>query len=245
MNTHPIRSTIAVAIMGMTLATVVVADERRTWRDASGTFSVEAELVSAGDDNVTLRKADGSTVDVKLSILSADDQEYVRTASSESDADTIAKSKLTGKPDELSNDDGMPAGKKSFPRGIASQFDAKSEGRYLTAIKFHGARYGYPRAPNEDFKITLCDTEFKPLAEFEFPYSKVERGDAKWVTLNLKPTSVPKQFVICLNFNPTGTKGVYISHDAAGKSLVGLPNKRAGAFTGGDWMVRAEVDSLK
>ena len=33
--------------------------------------------------------------------------------------------------------------------------------------------------------------------------------------------------------------------DGEGKSLVGLPNIRAGAFTGGDWMIRAQVDSLK
>jgi hypothetical protein len=87
--------------------------------------------------------------------------------------------------------------------------------------------------------------EFKPIADFKFPYSKIERSSAKWVTLRVKPTNLPKDFVICLNFNPTSTKGVFISHDADGKSLVGLPNKMAGSFSGGDWMVRAIVDKAK
>ena len=121
----------------------------------------------------------------------------------------------------------------------------ESEPHYLTAVKIHGSRYGMPRAPQEDFVVTLCDQDFKPLAEFKFPYSKFQRGNPKWVTLRTKPTRLPKAFVLCLHFNPTSTKGVFVSHDAEGKSLVGLPNKKAGAFTGGDWMVRAVVDQPK
>ena len=56
---------------------------------------------------------------------------------------------------------------------------------------------------------------------------------------------VPREFVICLNFNPTATKGVYVSHDKEGTSLVGLPGNHAGSFTGGDWMLRVEIDTLK
>jgi len=77
------------------------------------------------------------------------------------------------------------------------------------------------------------------------PYSKFKRGDPGWVSLRVKPTEVPKEFVICLNFNPERTKGVYISHDAEGKSLVGLPGKPAGTFTGGDWLIRPRVDTMK
>ena len=53
---------------------------------------------------------------------------------------------------------------------------------------------------------------------------------------------VPKKFVICVNFNPTRTKGVYVSHDAQGTGLVGLPGKPAGSFTGGDWLIHVTVD---
>ena len=146
---------------------------------------------------------------------------------------------------ELKNDDGTPAGKKSFPRGIASAFETSDDGYFITSIRIHGGRYGSPRAPNEDFHVSLCDKDFKLITDFDFPYAKFARGNPKWVELRLKPTEVPREFVICLNFNPTSTKGVFVSHDEEGEGLVGLPGKRAGSFTGGDWMIRVTVDRLK
>jgi len=116
---------------------------------------------------------------------------------------------------------------------------------YLTSVRIHGYRYGYPKPPAEDFHVSLCDKDFKLIADPPFSYSKVPYGKPDRVSLRVKPTKVPSQFVICLNFNPTRTKGVFINHDAEGKSLVGLPGKRAGQFTGGDWMVRVTVDQLK
>ena len=41
------------------------------------------------------------------------------------------------------------------------------------------------------------------------------------------------------------TKGVLVSHDAKGKSLVGRPGRKAGAFTGGDWLIRVKIDQVK
>lgn len=222
--------------------------ESRTWKDATGVFSLDAELLEVSEGKVKLKKASGEIIEVELSRLSSADQQHLKSHQAKSSVASpanVSVSDLTGKPDELANDDGKAAGKKSFPRGIASAFQVDSDGHYLTSVKIHGGRYGSPRAPKEDFVVTLCDEEFKPIAEFKFPYSRIERGDAKWVTLRVKPTYVPKDFVICLNFNPTSTKGVFISHDADGKSLVGLPDKKAGFFTGGDWMVRAIVDGLK
>ncbi len=43
--------------------------------------------------------------------------------------------------------------------------------------------------------------------------------------LRVKPTRFPRKFVICVNFKPTQSKGVFVSHDAKGESLVGLPGK--------------------
>jgi hypothetical protein len=54
------------------------AAKLRTWKDATGSFSVEAEFVGAGVGKVTLRKADGSTIKVPLEKLSAEDQQYIR-----------------------------------------------------------------------------------------------------------------------------------------------------------------------
>jgi hypothetical protein len=225
-----------------------VQAESRTWKDATGAFSLEAELVEVSDGKVKLKKESGEILEVAISRLSSGDQQYLKSHQSNSSGASpanISISKLTGKPEELTNDDGKAAGKKSFPRGIASAFEVDSDSHYLTSVKIHAARYGSTRAPKEDFVVTLCDREFKPIADFKFPYSKIERSGAKWVTLRVKPTNLPKDFVICLNFSPTSTKGVFISHDADGKSLVGLPNKMAGSFSGGNWMVRAIVDRVK
>jgi RNA polymerase sigma-70 factor (ECF subfamily) len=230
------------------LSGVASGGETRTWSDATGVFTVEAEMVGLTDGVVYLKLASGKVINVALEQLSANDQEYARSTSDgagESKAKTAPPNSLLGKPTELKNDDGKATGKKSLPMGIASAFTAPEEGCYITEVRIHGSRYGYPQAPKEDFHVTLCDKDFNPIADFPFPYSKFERGGEKWVTLRVKATEVPKDFVICLDFKAERTKGVYVSHDKEGKSLVGLPKKKAGAFTGGDWMVRVFVDRLK
>jgi hypothetical protein len=220
----------------------------RTWTDATGSFTVEAVFVDLSDGKVRLKKTDGRVITVELEKLSSADQQVVRSLSKqkkEGTDESVKVSQLTGKAVELKRDDGNAAGKKSFPRGIASSFESPGDDYYLTSVRIHGSRYGTTRAPKEDFHVSLCDKDFKLIADFKFPYSKVERGNPGWIDLRVKPTKVPTEFVICLNFNPTSTKGVFVSHDAEGSSLVGLPGKKAGSFTGGDWMLRANVDRLK
>jgi hypothetical protein len=220
----------------------------RTWTDASGSFTVEAELVEVAEGNVRLRMADGSLVTVPLAKLSEADREHVGSLSegpAEPAPSTVYVTQLAGKSRELKQDDGVRADHKSFPMGHAVAFDAPGDSYYLTSVRVHGSRYGYPQAPREDFHVSLCDENFNLIADFPFPYSKFQRGAPTWVTLRTRPTKVPPKFVICVNFNPTGTKGVFVSHDAEGKALVGLPGKPAGQFTGGDWLIRATVDQWK
>ena len=50
----------------------------RTWTDASGTFTVEAELVERKDGKVTLKKSDGETIDVPIDKLSEADRKLLR-----------------------------------------------------------------------------------------------------------------------------------------------------------------------
>ncbi len=215
----------------------------REWTDASGVFSVEAELLDFKDGKVRLKKANGKILTLPLEKLSQEDQEFVEKQAD--GADHIRLMDLTGKPEELANDDGKPGGKKSFPRGHAMAFEAPEGQWYLTTVRIHGSRYGHPAPPKEDFHITLCDENFNEIADFPFPYKKFQRGPQKWVKLRTKPTKVPAKFVICANFNAQSTKGVYVSHDAEGKSLVGKPGQPAGLFTGGDWMIRVKIDRLK
>jgi RNA polymerase sigma factor (sigma-70 family) len=159
----------------------------------------------------------------------------------------VVQTKADGPKDsarELALDDGKMRGKKSIAGGgHAVRFEAPGEGWNLTAVRVHGSRYGYPRPPREDFKVFLCDDQFKQIAEFAFPYSKFERGDATWVTLEVKPTNVPKKFILGVDFDPTQTKGVNVSHDrdGSGRSLTGLPGERFQDFRQGDWLIRAKV----
>ena len=58
---------VAAALLGIALAEV------RTWRDTTGKFSVEAELVEETETDVKLRKADGSIKTVPKKLLSKED----------------------------------------------------------------------------------------------------------------------------------------------------------------------------
>jgi RNA polymerase sigma-70 factor (ECF subfamily) len=160
---------------------------------------------------------------------------------------TKAKAAAGAETKELSRDDGKMAGRKSIAGGgHLVKFESPGEGWKLTSVKLHGSRYGYPQPPDEDIVIYLCDESFKPVAEYKFPYAKFERGDAKWVTLPTQPTELPPVFWIGVNFNPEATKGVYMSHDAAGSgtSSVGVPGGRRPPrpFEQGDWLIRAVVE---
>ena len=57
------------------------------------------------------------------------------------------------------------------------------------------------------------------------------------------PVVVPSTFVICADFNPEKTKGVYVHYDdsASGNSLIGLPGQEMKVFNRGEWMIRAVV----
>ncbi len=78
------------------------------------------------------------------------------------------------------------------------------------------------------------------LTKFEFPYATFERGAASWHDLKVKPTKVPKKFIVCVGFDPEQTRGVYVSHDGegSGASSNGLPGDKPHPFAQGDWLIR-------
>ena len=145
---------------------------------------------------------------------------------------------------ELALDDGKSAGKSSTAGGgHAVAFESPAEGASVVGVRIFGSRYGTQAPPYEDFKVWLCDEDGKTIKEFGFPYKTFLRGDARWVTLKTEPTPVPKRFIVCVGFNPTATKGVYVHYDAKsdGDSRSGLPGELNDAFGKGDWMIRALV----
>jgi len=163
-------------------------------------------------------------------------------------AQTAKPGDLAGTPAELALDDGKAAGRKSIAGSAhAVAFETKGPDWYLTAVRIHGGRYGRPRPPREDFHVWLCDAEMKQIADFPFAYSKFGYGSPRWLTLKVTPTRVPPKFILCVGFNPTATKGVFVSRDAAldGRSLTGLPGESPRTFTPGDWLIRATLDQAK
>jgi hypothetical protein len=163
-------------------------------------------------------------------------------------AHTLEPRALMGQPIQLAHDDGSSANMRSFAGGgHAVRFEAPGDAWYLTAIRIFGSRYGYPSPPRENFHIWLCDADFKVICDFPFPYATFTRGAPKWVTLSVKPTNVPSEFIICAGFNPTQTKGVFVHCDKepSGNSLLGLPGREGRLFPEGDWMMRVELDQPK
>jgi hypothetical protein len=172
----------------------------------------------------------------------------VATAKSSFAAQSKTADQLKGPARELARDDGVSAGKLSTAgSGHAVRFEAPSKESYLTAVRIYGSRYGEAQPPRENASIWLCDTGFKKIAEFPCPYSRFERGDPEWVTVPVKPTQVPPGFIVCVGFNPTGTKGVYVHYDSgsSGGSFLALPGGKGQPFGKGDWLIRAVVQEAK
>jgi RNA polymerase sigma-70 factor (ECF subfamily) len=148
--------------------------------------------------------------------------------------------------DILANDDGKSAGKWSFSGGgHGVKFTAPAEGCILKAVKLYGSRYGEYETPKEDFDVWLCDKNFNIIKNFKFPYSTfAKRGYTKWATLKVDDVELPKEFAICMAFDPHQTKGIYVYHDAKsnGLSYQGIPPEME-PFKDGDWMIRAIVET--
>jgi hypothetical protein len=139
------------------------------------------------------------------------------------------------------------AGQSSLAgRGHAVQFNVDGDSWYVTSVSLHGSRYGEPRPPKEDFNVWICDAQFTPIATFHFPYSSYTRLNPAWKSFRIRPTRVPRQFIVCFGFNPHQTKGILVSYDnQSGKtSTVGLPDKGQPApFAKGNWLIRCKVEN--
>jgi CubicO group peptidase (beta-lactamase class C family) len=66
-------------LAGLLLVLLAPPTHGRTWSDASGKFSIEAELVEVKDGQVVLRKADGSEIKLPVAKLSAADRKHLET----------------------------------------------------------------------------------------------------------------------------------------------------------------------
>ncbi len=127
------------------------------------------------------------------------------------------------------------------------KYKVQGDSWYLSGVRIFGSRYGHTQAPRENFHVWLCDTELNVIADFPQPYGKFKKGNPRWVNLATKPTNVPSEFIVCVGFNPTGTKGVFVGIDGkdADSSMTALPGKEGKALDKGNWMIRLRLDQLK
>jgi hypothetical protein len=215
----------------------------RSWNDATGAFTLEAQYIGVEQGKVKLKKTDGRVVAVPLDRLSTEDQAFVAQQTG-----TAGKALKPGaaKARELSHDSGAMANKLSINGGgHAVKFNVDGDSNYVTSVSLHGSRYGEARPPKENFKIWICDTQFKPIATFEFPYSSYTRGNPGWKSFRVRPTLVPREFIVCFGFNPHQTKGIYASYDdkPGETSLIGVPGQSDPTpFSKGNWLIRCKVE---
>ena len=77
MISHTSKQQFAIGIT-FALFTSLAWSADRTWTDATGEFSVIAELVAVRGDKVVLRRQDGKQITVPLAQLSAKDQRFFK-----------------------------------------------------------------------------------------------------------------------------------------------------------------------
>jgi hypothetical protein len=136
-------------------------------------------------------------------------------------------------------------GRQSFAdSGHAVAFQRPTDMKSLVAVKLFAARYGMPKAPDEDFHIYLLDQNQKVLEQISIPYRKIARADLQWHTLKFPAIEVPEKFFVAVWFNAEATKGVYLGKRNAAQthSYIGLPDKGFKKVDQSyDWMIGAVV----
>ena len=146
----------------------------------------------------------------------------------------------------LCYDDGTSDGQQSMSGSGHAVLFQRPEGTWLLdRVEVFGSRYGSPEPPDKDFSIYICDEEFNPVHEFTHPYGLFQRGKDKWVKIPIEPVGIPQRFYVCLSFNPTSTRGVYVNYDDSvdrSHSRCALPYTHVDDVQGKyDWMIRVHL----
>jgi RNA polymerase sigma-70 factor (ECF subfamily) len=145
--------------------------------------------------------------------------------------------------------DGVPDGKRSLGgSGEMTKSILPTKAAKISGLRIHGARYGTPQPPNENFLIYLLNEDRSGLIALEMvPYALFDRDEEKWTNLMFfdQPLSAPEDFWINLDCRAGATKGVYVSYDSStdgSRSLAGLPGTAASEPKhGGDWIIEVLV----
>lgn len=148
----------------------------------------------------------------------------------------------------LKHDDDTQESKRSITgAGHAVRFECPDgEKWYVTGVALHGSRYGMPQPPREDFLVCVTSDDMKKAVKIKKPYSLFERGEEKWVPIEIPPVEVQGAFQVVVFFNPTRTKGVYVGIDENSSpthstTVVPSDPESSPSELKGDWMIRALV----
>jgi hypothetical protein len=130
-------------------------------------------------------------------------------------------------------------------QGHAIILKAPGKKRLLTGFQMHASRYGRFQWPaDEFFHVFLCDARMRPLQRTALPFALVPEGDPDWIEFELPGWEVPSSFGLLIYFEPTATRGVYLSmrEDRSGRSLHALPDDVQGKVKDRlGWMIRAAL----
>ncbi|MFB3897374.1 MAG: TolB family protein [bacterium] len=143
-------------------------------------------------------------------------------------------------------DTGKKDGEQSMAGGGHAVLFKKPEGDWdLDAIQIYGSRYGMAEASKDEFTIYLCDTAFEPFQEIKQSYRLFSQGEFQWVNIPIDAVKVPERFYICVAFNPTYSKGIYMAYD---KKVIQVHSYNALPYTyisdvrdKYDWMIRVHL----
>jgi len=146
----------------------------------------------------------------------------------------------------LAGGEGEPIGKRSSAgTGHAVLFEAPAKQRLLCGVSLHGQRYGHGYDPETTFAhVFVCDSRLNVLYRTAFPYAAFPSDAPDWVDLDLGVVPVPRRFAVLVCFDPTASKGVYVSQwaEKGTTSMQALPGEVQGKCAKGEgWMIRARV----
>lgn len=148
----------------------------------------------------------------------------------------------------LKRDQGAMSGRQSLAAsGHFVAFETPPGRWRLRQVQLFASRYGTVQAPEDTWRITVCDRDFSPLKFIDMPYATFERGVERWYEVDVPTLDLPagEPFWLNLAFNPHETRGVHVGYDRADletHSRIGLPGGRiTGMPRKMDWMIRAVI----
>jgi tetratricopeptide (TPR) repeat protein len=143
---------------------------------------------------------------------------------------------------ELAHEDGHKKGKTGFASidEFYVRFETPEPNSYLKAVRIFGVRPVEVESDEPNFHILVCDADFTPIADYQFPLDQFEPHFRDWVTLTIKPTKISSQFAIGL-IHEEKALAVGYRPGKDGNSFFKSPRGKVRPYSRGNWLIRAIV----